>query len=193
MFPPLLHRRSRHISGFTLIEILALAATLFVLMTISVRVVSGVGQRAMAARARSQLTAIASALAQYKMQYGDYPQTEEPTDLFDALTGKLGPKLAPLNPEGKIFLVNLEQFNLSAPDKLGTSGTGNNALLDPWGNPYNYAYRVPAGGNWTNPNFILFSDGLDGKHKTPVRDSFGFPPKQPSEDDADNIYESEIR
>lgn len=175
-------------------EVLAIVAVLMVLMGISVRVVGGVAQRSRVAAARSQISAIASALANYKLHYGDYPQTERAVDLYDALTGRLGPKIVPLNPPGKAFLTNLGQFSLSSPENLGVaSGLGSNTLVDPWGNPYNYVYKVPAGSGWTNPNFVLFSDGPDGKHKTPVKDAYGFPKTPLSDEDTDNIYELELR
>jgi type II secretory pathway pseudopilin PulG len=191
---PPLQRSPRTTAGFSLMEVLAIVAVLMVLMGIGARVGSGVAHRSREATARSQMAALASALASYKLHYGDYPQTERAEDLYDALTGRLGPKITPLNPPGKAFLTNLGRFSLSTPANLGVaSGLGSNTLLDPWGNPYNYVYKVPAGGGWTNPNFVLFSDGPDGKHKTPVKDAYGFPKQPLSDEDTDNIYESELR
>jgi hypothetical protein len=46
------------------------------------------------------------------------------------------------------------------PPSLNQLKSAPASLLDPWGNPYRYAYRsqVP----WTNPVYVLFSAGPDG-------------------------------
>jgi type II secretory pathway pseudopilin PulG len=175
-------------------ELLAVVGVIVILAGISFGVVTGVAQHSLAARAKSQLVGIAQALTQYKLQYGDYPQTDQPKDLFDALTGKIGPgpKLPHLQPPGKNFIANLSQLTVLAPEKLGSSAYGDNSLMDPWGNPYLYVYKTPPG-SWTNPSYVLFSSGPDGKHTLPMVDSRGFPPSSPTSDDTDNIYEPALQ
>ncbi len=180
----------RHRSGFSMVELLSVVTVIGILASISTNAMVGASRRATANQARSQLILLGQALAEYKLFYGDYPHTDKAEDLYDALTGRLGPNPgARLSPAGKVFLSHISQFNLSSPQSIGATGSGTNTLLDAWGMPYTYVYKVPAGAGWKNPDYVLFSDGPDRKHKTPVSNTQGFPPTTLSGDDADNIYE----
>ncbi|MBL4575235.1 MAG: type II secretion system protein GspG, partial [Opitutaceae bacterium] len=96
--------------GFTLVELVFVMAAMVVLATLSFGLFSGVQKRAKIVQAKGELGVLATALESYKLQYGDYPRTGEAlqapavissvilTDnaqskLFNALVGKLGPKL----------------------------------------------------------------------------------------------------
>ncbi|MEI6860658.1 MAG: hypothetical protein WCL04_00205, partial [Verrucomicrobiota bacterium] len=147
---------------------------------------------ALVARTRSQLAGIAQALTLYKLQYGDYPQTEKAKELFDALTGKMGPKRDKVDPPGKTLLANLSHFDVSHPEALTESTMGTNELLDSWGNPYHYVYKVPEQ-SWLNPSYLLWSDGIDGVSKTVYNEKGFLSEDASSGENADNIYEPAIQ
>ncbi len=73
-FAPRRHRRS---SAFTLIELLSAVAVLAILSAIAIGAVRGAKNRALLAKARSELATLATALEEFKRIYGDYPQTGE--------------------------------------------------------------------------------------------------------------------
>jgi prepilin-type N-terminal cleavage/methylation domain-containing protein len=78
--PPQPRRDGRGIArqgGFTLVELLTVAAVIAILVTITLGAVRGVKERAAIAQARSELAAIAAALEEFKRLYGDYPQLGE--------------------------------------------------------------------------------------------------------------------
>jgi prepilin-type N-terminal cleavage/methylation domain-containing protein len=150
-------RRARH--GFTLIELLTVIGIIGILSAISFGIIKGVNSTAMEARTRSELASIELALEQYKGVNGDYPQTNIPEQLFDALMGRLGPKMATLSPPEKPFLNDISIFTITNPKLINTPNS--NQLLDPWGNYYRYVYKVGLTGSaWTQPP-LLYSFGPD--------------------------------
>lgn len=203
MSSPLIPRGRGAYQAFTLIELLTVIAIIGILAAITLTVSSGVKTRAAMSRARVELAVIAQALENYKRQYGDYPQTGGVTaaeadslpkigsitaassqgQLFNALAGKLSPKLAPLN--SKVF-IDLSQFTLERPDAPDPSNTTavDNALLDPWGRRYMYFYKdTGSPGAWKAGTYVLYSVGPDGKTKSGDPSSAGVV----DYDDADNI------
>lgn len=184
---PLISRVRDPRRAFTLIELLTVMAIIGILAGITFGVFRGVKERSSIQQARTELAALSTALENYKRQYGDYPQTGaintagvesspalgsidtnwSQAALFNALGGKIGPKLANFS-NGKVF-VELAKFRLETANLpvLTNDTTVDNAFLDPWGRRYVYAYRsatVP--GTWTAPSFALFSAGPDGKVKS---------------------------
>lgn len=144
-------------AGTTLLELLAVLLVLGILTAL----VIGVGRRAVEssriARAQAELAVLAGALEAYKRLLGDYPRTDDAAVLLESLLGWRDPAGAALE-----FRAVLEvgAFTLSAP---ADSGVGPGArMVDPWGQPYRYAYRVPAAG-WLNSGFVLYSAGPDGR------------------------------
>ncbi len=187
-----LFRRCPTCRAFTLVEVLSAIAIVAVLFTISVGIVRGAKQRAAVARAKSELSLLATALEDFKRHYGDYPQTgpsaansqriagtsgpglgTAQATLFNALTGAYGPT-GPAG--GRIngpVLTEISRFAVEVPIVAATFAvptgsppakpTVNNAFLDPWGNRYLYFYKRPAGGAaWAAPGFLLYSAGPDG-------------------------------
>lgn len=74
---PPVRASSRSASAFTLVELLTSIAVIAILMTLTIGAVRGAKERANIARARGELSALSTALEEFKRLYGDYPQTGE--------------------------------------------------------------------------------------------------------------------
>jgi prepilin-type N-terminal cleavage/methylation domain-containing protein len=136
--------------GFTLLEVLTVIAIIAILATLTVGAVRGAKERANFAKARSELSALATALEQFKVLYGDYPQTGEfgqasatPTaittgpginsaqaKLFNCLTGVFGARAFANNNR-------LAGPNLLEVGKFTVNGTLTNQFLMPVSNTPN--------------------------------------------------------
>jgi general secretion pathway protein G len=164
--PAFRSRRGRP-SAFTLLELLVVIAVVAILSGI----VLGFGRRAAEsgrnARARAELAALSAALESYKLAYGDYPRTNLPARLLQSLLGQRGPGDQATS---GMPLIELARFTASGTaDPLASDAT---ELLDPWGNPFRYAYKSQL--PWTNPAYVLYSAGPDGADTAALR-SGGFP------------------
>jgi len=129
--------------------------------------VLGVARRATeasrGARAQAELAALASALEAYRAAVGDYPRTDNPTAFLHALLGRL-------DPAGQSHVVARAPFLDSARFTIARPGNPDlprdpsidpeAMLLDPWGQPYRYAFKTLM--SWKNPAFVLYSAGPDG-------------------------------
>ncbi len=161
-------------AGFTLIELLTVITIIGILASIAFTVMSGINQKKNIARAQADIKLIEVALDAFKRQYGDYPQTQVDTEMFDALMGRRGPSQA-FNSSasyGKVFL-DYGRLTLTNPDPKTVNSVGANAIVDPWGQHYVYVYKSPAIG-WKNPNYTLYSSGPDTKAHVTF-DNQGFP------------------
>lgn len=170
-------RPSFGVRGFTLIELLAVIAISGLLAAITLGAMRDISRRAALSRARVELAILAQALEAYQRRHGDYPRTADPARFYAALDGKLGP--AGASASGRAF-IEIARFTLRQDD----SESAGNQLLDPWGRPYVYAYKSQA--PWTNPSYVLYSTGPDGRDSAGLL-AGGFPDYATPEN-AGNLY-----
>jgi general secretion pathway protein G len=179
MSAPTQLRPVRSVGAFTLLELLVVLG----LIAILTGLVLGAGRRASdaskAGRARAELSALAAALDAFRLAHGDYPRTDDPARLLQALIGKRGPDHQVLN--GRAFL-EVARFRTEAALDPFTDDSA--VLLDPWDRPYRYAYKSQA--PWGNPSVVLYSPGPDGAD-TATLASGGFPDRSAA-GNADNLY-----
>ena len=121
----------------------------------------GVGQSssqaALSARAAAELTTLSAALEAYRIVYGDYPRTADPAVLLQSLIGKIGPTGAVVE---RRSMIDVAHLSVSGDLDPFTTVTAN--VVDPWAQPYHYAYKSSA--PWNQPGYVLFSGGPDQQH-----------------------------
>jgi len=142
--------------GSTLLELLAVLAILALLVALG----AGAARRAIeigrVSRTQAELALLSSALEAFKRDYGDYPRTADAAQLLQALLGHAGPDGGTIDGP-----VRIEPGRFSVGVPPGGTADAPPVLLDAWGRPYAYVYKVPADG-WRNPLYALYSLGPDG-------------------------------
>jgi prepilin-type N-terminal cleavage/methylation domain-containing protein len=157
-------------SGFTLIELLVVMAIVLILASITFGITRGVQGAQARAKAQGELAVLAQALEQFKLRYGDYPrvlsasQGDRNESLTHALTGRRIIQRSGNNiiltdaltfeqagNQGRPTFIDITRFNPSQP----------NELRDPWGNRYEYHYKISGttGAGWEPFGYILYSRG----------------------------------
>jgi type II secretory pathway pseudopilin PulG len=131
------------------------------------------------AQARTELAALLAALDSYRQAFGDYPRTDDPARLLQALIGKRGPDNQAVNSRARLETARLR--TAAGDDPFASEST---VLVDPWGRPYRYAYKSQA--PWSNPACVLYSVGTDGL-ATETLLSGGFADRAAA-GNADNLY-----
>jgi general secretion pathway protein G len=128
----LLPRRSRN-HGFTLVELMVVIVILGLLATVVMINVMPSQDRAMAEKARADVSVLEQAMETYRLENLSYPTTEQ------GLQALLQP------PPG-----------LARPERYRRGGYIRRLPTDPWGNPYQY--RRPG----RQAAFDVYSFGADG-------------------------------
>lgn len=127
--------------GFTLMEMLLVLAILVVLMGIVGPRILGAQKKSDVGAAKTQLGVMKGALEQYALDMKDFPQTEQ----------------------GLQALVEKPAESKQAEDWDGPYLEASELPLDPWKNPYQYAYP-PQRGQGRLPD--IWSLGPDGEDNT---------------------------
>ena len=125
--------------GFTLIELLVVISIIAVLAGLAFPAVNGAMDSARKARAKSDVTQIATAVAAYETEYGKLP-TISGNSVDTAFLNILTQTNAD-NPRGFVFL------ELSAWKK-GKGGTNGSGFCDPWDS--NSVYQIALDTNYDN-------------------------------------------
>lgn len=142
--------------GFTLFELLAVIAIIALLSTIALGGGRYAVEKGKRARCQTELALIATSLESYKREFGDYPHTASAAQLLQALIGRRSPSGVAI--DGRCRL-SLAQLHTSGGRDPLTDSTAE--LVDAWDHAYVYAYKTDA--TWTNPVYVLFSEGPDEK------------------------------
>ena len=182
MRPPLARR-----PGFTLIELLVVIGIIGLLSAITFGLFRAAASSRNKSKSRGEIQAVAMACQSYRKTYGDFPACATGTDdsfrrdLFDQLIGRR--LIRNTTPGGVPTLLNYDDASLPTgaagrqmrsflsvgevttndDTKIGADDWkgGNPAcreLVDAWGNPYDYRYRVLTAGkyaDWKSPNFLF--------------------------------------
>lgn len=120
-------------AGFTLVELMVVIVIVGLLATVVMINVMPSQDRAMAEKARADVSVLEQAIETYRLDNLSYPRTE------DGLEALLRP------PAG-----------LARPERYRPGGYIRRLPTDPWGNPYRYAYPGRHGA------FDVYSLGADG-------------------------------
>jgi general secretion pathway protein G len=132
-------RAARRNRGFTLLEILVALAILGLLVGLAVTKTGGIFDSSQITVAKLFVqTGVKTGLTSYKMATGNYPTTTE------GIQALITP---PAGKEGR--------WN-------GPYIEGSKVPIDPWGNPYQYAYP----GTHNKDGFDIWSKGPDGQEGT---------------------------
>ena len=159
-------------------------AIIVLLASITFGVYSGVKNAQSRAKAKAELALLSQALEQYKARFGDYPLIDSGSgggdsnadagskSLIYALSGRLrlveqngtvraeviDDNLDNTEVERMPKFIDLTKFSYQGPDNSPE------ALIDPWGNPYVYRYKVDSNPEvWDVFGFHLYSTGPNGE------------------------------
>jgi type II secretory pathway pseudopilin PulG len=172
--------------AFTVVELLSVMALIAAFCGFTLDLARGVNERAATARAKAELAVIAQAIESWRCQYGDYPSVGGSAELYECLTGRRGPQGDALDPPGRTW-IDAGRFALQFSDAAAPG----NALLDPWGQPYNYVSFTRTIHGCVSDGFVVFSNGPDGRAKPddpPAAGSAAGQPDLTAPDNADNLY-----
>lgn len=153
------------IKGFTLIELLVVIAIITVLGTLGTTGAAMVQRQAKKTQTTTIMQNVALALEQYKTDMGIYPQTDDPKEISNALTGFVD---EPDQKSDKYY----KNPNWRGPyydiDKKHYFHQQNNqAIADSWGNPLNFRILEP---EFNKSKFDMWSSGPNATNDNGLKD-----------------------
>ena len=137
MRAPRLRPPSRRAGGFTLVELMVVIVIIGLLATVVAINVMPSQDRAMAEKARADISVLEQAIETFRLENLAYPTTEQ---------GLAALRQAPAG--------------LARPERYRTGGYIRRLPDDPWGNPYQY--RRPGRDGLPFEVFSLAADGAEG-------------------------------
>ena len=177
------HKRDKRIGstshGFTMIEILTVAAIIVLLASILLPAVGKARERAYISKAQATISAIETAISMYESDFGYYPGVNK-TSIGTGGTNS-GISNMMVNILSSYTLYNSytkwqgPYMEFKSEDITGTYAGANQKLIDPWGNQYNYQINGPD----IAPRVRVWSNGPDAGN-----DSLN--QSKPSDDDIGN-------
>lgn len=104
--------KKKRFPGFTLIELIVTMAIIGILISIVFGVTRIANVKSAESKAQSQLQVIANALEEYRLKYGEYPEPDEFSDIYE-----LFPELdlAQTDPWDRSFIYEPERMNPNSP------------------------------------------------------------------------------
>jgi type II secretion system protein G len=114
---------SRHSAGFSLIELMVVVTIIAILAGLVLSTVGYVNRKGAASRAQTEVTALAEAIENYKIDFGNYPASNS---LYAELTAQSG-------------AVNTNKVYFEPPAGMVSTNTASPQFLDPYGAAYNYS------------------------------------------------------
>ncbi|MDA0848356.1 MAG: hypothetical protein O2827_01210 [Verrucomicrobia bacterium] len=165
----------RSLAGYTLVEVLGVLAVIVILAGITFGTVAGIQSARMKSIAKAEIALITQSLSRFHTKYGDYPITKgEENNAITLSKALLGWKVFQGNPvqmvdrtnvppEGVTSFIDLSKILYKGNLPLFETVIPNNVqFIDPWGQPYVYAYKETK--EWDNFSFVLYSKGPDQSH-----------------------------
>ena len=132
--------------GFTLVEMLCVVGLVLVLIGCFFRYSERYSNKVRYIQAQEELAMLSGAVEYYRTEYGSYPCNEDTSGecFYKILAGD--------NKNKKNFVDGYDWAVV------------NDKVLDPWGHPYVYKYKMPSDGK--SGSFYVFSVGPNGKSET---------------------------
>jgi len=165
----------RSLAGYTLVEVLGVLAVIVILAGITFGTVAGIQSARLKSIAKAEIALITQSLSRFHTKYGDYPITKgEENNAITLSKALLGWKVFQGNPvqmvdrknvppEGVTSFIDLSKILYKGNLPLFETLIPNNVqFIDPWGQPYVYAYKETK--EWDNFFFFFYSKGPDQSH-----------------------------
>lgn len=148
---------------FTMVELLAVIAIIAILVSLLLPAVITGKKKALATKARADVTSIASAIAQFEATYGYLPYTGSSSPTTDQSYGNYDTFIEILTAQETVT----DPLNSRGIPFLSIDSTDGASLVDPWGQnynmmlDYNYDGEVTVGGDTITGKTAVWSCGPD--------------------------------